>query len=192
MTRAFTPMAGIRRLTGTDLGSGARPARRAPRRCRRAAAGRRRSGERAAEAGGTGGGAQRCSSALTPMTSSPAPMTQIAAMISRELPVSLGFAGRRLESTRASPAPNGHRRGRLTGASRTAAGCGRRRLPTTQAARRRAARVPAVVNGPPGQRKTSLPSPVIGGPEGCGPGAGLTVSDAVPDVPLGLQSIDGE
>ncbi len=26
MTRAFTPMAGIRRLTGTDLGSGAGPA----------------------------------------------------------------------------------------------------------------------------------------------------------------------
>src|SRR6202034_1604304 len=102
MTRALTPMAGIRRLTGTDLGSGLpwpRPAAVPPR-----AAG---VSARAAEDGGTGGGAQRWSSALTPMTSSPAPMTQIAAMISGEVPVSLGLPAA-LESTRASPGPNGH------------------------------------------------------------------------------------
>ena len=50
---------------------------------------------------------------------------------------------------------------------------------------------PAVVNGPP-ITEDVLPSPVIGGPEGWGPGAGLTVSDAVSDVPVGLQSMDGE
>jgi hypothetical protein len=48
-----------------------------------------------------------------------------------------------------------------------------------------------VVNGPP-IIEDVLPSPVSGGPVGCGPGAGLTVSDAVSDVPMGLQSMDGE
>jgi hypothetical protein len=85
MTRAFTPMAGILRRTGTDLGSGA-PLAGLPRPVAVPA-------RAAAAADGTGGGAQRCSSALTPMTSSPAPISHIAAMISHGLPVSPGSAG---------------------------------------------------------------------------------------------------